>query len=148
MRKRHAHGCLFSRFSYLDAILLVSFAWESLARWVAMMLKAILALWVGLIGVLAWRGDAMADGVKRVERGIAYERARFVGVRKRGPVRGYLVYRGGYSYGPRDVIDFYGARPQYWLGWDNQGGCCGPFDSGFFFDSSIRPHGGNAPYLN
>ena len=64
----------------------------------------------------------MADGVKRVERGIAYERARFVGVRKRGPVRGYLVYRGGYSYGPRDVIDFYGARPQYWLGWDNQGG--------------------------
>ena len=24
----------------------------------------------------------------------------------------------------------------------------GPFDSGFFFDSGIRPNGGNSPYMN
>jgi hypothetical protein len=24
----------------------------------------------------------------------------------------------------------------------------GPFDSGFFFDSGVRPNGGNSPYMN
>jgi hypothetical protein len=124
---------------------------EHLTRRMAMMLKAILVLSVGLIGAWAWHGDVMADGVKRVERGIASERVRYVGVRKRGHVRGYLAYHGGYSYDLFAVRNTtYGdvrAR-NYWRGGDNQGGCCGPFDSGFFFDSSIRPQGGNAPYLN
>jgi hypothetical protein len=124
---------------------------------VVMMLKAILALSVGLIGALAWHGDAMADGVRRIEHGIASKRARYVGVHKRGYVRGYLAYRrGGYSYDLYSVINTYGdARARYGgVNYfrdpfvDNQGGCCGPFDNGFFFDSGIRPHGGNSPYLN
>jgi hypothetical protein len=158
MRKRNAHGWFFASFSHLDAILLVRFALEYLAGRVVMMLRAILALSVGLIGTLAWHGDAFADGVKRIERGTASARARYVGVHKRGYVRGYLAYhhRGGYSYDLYSVINTYGdARARYGgVNYyrdpfvDNQGGCCGPFDNGFFFDSTIRPHGGNSPYLN
>ena len=112
-----------------------------------MMIKAILVLPVGLIAAVAWHGDAMADGVKKVERRIASERVQYVGVRKRWHVRGYLLYHGGYSYDVYDVRAHY-SGVNYWLGLDNQGGCCGPFDSGFFFDSTIRPRGGNSPYLN
>ena len=65
-----------------------------------------------------------------------------------GQVRGHLV-RGYYSYGRRDVTASYARvnrmfTPMYGL--QSPGG---PFDSGFFFDSGLRPHWwNNAPYPN
>ena len=52
--------------------------------------------------------------------------------------RRYAKRRGFYSYTYRDTLPTYFDR-------QTQGA---PFDSGFFFDSAIRPHGGNAPYMN
>ena len=46
--------------------------------------------------------------------------------------------RGFYSYTYRDTLPTYYDPP-------TQGA---PFDSGFFFDSAIRPNGGNSPYMN
>jgi hypothetical protein len=58
-----------------------------------------------------------------------------------GPHRGV----GGYSYTPSDVTGSRNEPAPYQDARQSQGG---PFDSGFFFDSGIGPHGGNAPYLN
>lgn len=53
---------------------------------------------------------------------------------------------GGYSYRPSDVTgDRGGARASIPGAAQSQGG---PFDSDFFFDSGIGPHGGNSPYLH
>lgn len=76
---------------------------------------------------------------------------------RKGPrVQGYLERRGGgYSYNQADAINTYGdARTKYGSAsvyrdpqLDKQS-IAGPFDHGFFFDSAIGPHGGDAPYLN
>lgn len=76
---------------------------------------------------------------------------------KAGPqVKGYVLRRGGYSYSYADSINTYGdSRSKY-------GGASayrdpntldrqtpgGPFDHGFFFDSGMGSHGGNAPYMH
>ena len=73
-----------------------------------------------------------------------------------GPrVRQYVARRGGYSYVWKDVINTYGdARGRYGAAnsfRDPQFGrqtVAGPFDHGFFFDSGIGPHGGDAPYMH
>lgn len=76
--------------------------------------------------------------------------------RKRGApkVRGYLARRGGYySYTDSDVTNVYGGS-RAMFGSTNtfrdpfvdRQTPSGPFDHGFFFDSGIGPHGGNAPY--
>ena len=52
---------------------------------------------------------------------------------------------GGYSYRWRDVINTYGSPPPPYLDVSQSPG--GPFDTGFFFDSGIKPRGGNSPYL-
>src|SRR5262245_15943502 len=53
--------------------------------------------------------------------------------------------RGGYSFGVPEVIGTYGRAPPPYA--DVRQTPSGPFDSGFFFDSGIAPHGGNSPYL-
>lgn len=73
-----------------------------------------------------------------------------------GPqVKGYSERRGGYSYSYADSVNTYGnSRTKY-------GGAsvyrdpnldrqteAGPFDHGFFFDSSMGSHGGDSPYMN
>jgi len=51
---------------------------------------------------------------------------------------------GGYSFGPSDVVNTYHRNPPPYADVRQTPG--GPFDSGFFFDSAIGPHGGNSPY--
>ena len=53
---------------------------------------------------------------------------------------------GGYSYRATDVTSTYGRSPPPYLDVRQSPG--GPFDSGFFFDSGITPHGGNSPYFH
>jgi hypothetical protein len=70
-------------------------------------------------------------------------------------VKGYLARRGGYSYYAEDSINTYGdSRSKYGSAssyrdpsLDKQTDA-GPFDHGFFFDSAIGRHGGDAPYMN
>lgn len=52
---------------------------------------------------------------------------------------------GGYSYSASDVSSTYGANPPPYMDVRQTPG--GPFDSGFFFDSGMGPHGGNSPYV-
>jgi len=63
-------------------------------------------------------------------------------------VRGYRSRGGGYSYSYQDGLtdhryDSVFLDPDLSQGQD----CCGPFDSGFFFDSDATPLN-NAPYPN
>lgn len=63
-------------------------------------------------------------------------------------VRGYNRRGGGYSYSYQDGLtdhrdDSVFLDPDLSKGQD----CCGPFDSGFFFDSDVTPLN-NAPYPN
>lgn len=89
-----------------------------------------------------------ADGVHARHAKSNYYRS---GVR----VKGYTQRRGGYSYGYKDVINTYGDGPrrfdyldQFRDPFSDRQTIAGPFDSGFFFDSPGRPHGGDAPYMN
>jgi hypothetical protein len=54
--------------------------------------------------------------------------------------------RGGYSYNAFDVIGASGRSPPPYAHVRQTPN--GPFDSGFFFDSAIGPHGGDAPYVH
>ncbi len=109
--------------------------------------------WTRLTAVLAFGAAVLlgaaipagADGTKKVYRaGSSY-------AAKGGPrVRGYVLEkRGGYSYDPEDVANAYYSHKdaRYLFSYPRQS-ISGPFDSGFFFDSAIRPRGGDAPYLN
>lgn len=66
-----------------------------------------------------------------------------------------LHRRGGYSYNYSDSINTYGGSRTVSGGGsefrdptlDRQTEA-GPFDNGFFFDSAIGQHGGNAPYMH
>ena len=77
------------------------------------------------------------------------------GKAKRAQVRGYVSRRGGYSYSGADSINTYGDSRSLYGGtmmfrdwrFDRQS-ISGPFDHGFFFDSGVRPRGGDSPYLN
>jgi hypothetical protein len=77
------------------------------------------------------------------------------GKRKRPQVRGYVSRRGGYSYYGADSINTYGDSRSLYGGtmmfrdwrFDRQS-ISGPFDHGFFFDSGVRPRGGDSPYMN
>ena len=66
------------------------------------------------------------------------------------PLKGVIRYRrpGGYSYKSNDTA----GTGALWKFIDpdstRQGNPSGPFDSGFFFDSGIQPHGGQSPYQN
>src|SRR5262245_45072406 len=66
-----------------------------------------------------------------------------------GRVRGHAVRGGYYSYGRRDVLaNFAWVNRVFTPMYDLQSSA-GPFDSGFFFDSGLRPHWwNNAPYPN
>lgn len=80
------------------------------------------------------------------------------GAPKRAPnqdQQGYTLHRGGYSYSYGDTINTYGgSRSVYGGGTEFRDPTlerqteAGPFDHGFFFDSAIGPHGGNAPYMH
>lgn len=64
------------------------------------------------------------------------------------PLKGVIRYRrqGGYSYKKSDTM---GSTGGFWRFIDPpRQSPSGPFDTGFFFDSAIGPHGGQAPYQN
>lgn len=70
-------------------------------------------------------------------------------------VKGHVRRRGGYSYRYRDTINTYDLVPKRFSYLDrfrdpfsDRQTIMGPFDSGFFFSSPARPHGGDAPYMN
>jgi hypothetical protein len=107
--------------------------------------KTLLIVGLGFAALMACTGTSQADG-RRVtitvepttsEHKAAHSRKRATRVHR------YVVMRGGYSYGKYDVIGTYGSSraPYAWV--DQSPG--GPFDSGFFFDSGVRPLN-NAPY--
>lgn len=71
-------------------------------------------------------------------------------------VKGFVTRRGGgYSYSFAESINTYGDTGSRYPSnlkfrdpsFDRQTDG-GPFDNGFFFDSGIRPHGGDSPYMN
>jgi hypothetical protein len=94
---------------------------------------------------------AYADGVRSAK--VRYKQVPYKQVRyKRDGSRRVcgLVVRGGYySYGRRDVIvSCTWVNRMFTPMYDLQSPA-GPFDSGFFFDSGLRPHWwNNAPYPN
>ncbi len=77
------------------------------------------------------------------------------GAKNGGKGQGQASRRGGYSYSQSDSINTYGdSRTKYGSAsayrdpsLDKQT-VSGPFDHGFFFDSAIGLHGGDAPYQN
>jgi len=96
---------------------------------------------------LALTGPADAGGFKR-SRGGASQHPQSDYYRGGSQVRGYRRRGGGYSYNYIDGITDYRddsvfLDPDLAQGQD----CCGPFDSGFFFDSDVSPLN-NAPYPN
>ncbi len=89
-------------------------------------------------------------GYHRPETKVTYYRAAKPKVRRaaKPKVRAYVVRPvGGYSYTSRDVTGSYRANVRaLWGGLIDRQSPFGPFDTGFFFDSAIHPHGGYAPY--
>jgi hypothetical protein len=89
---------------------------------------------------------AYADGVRSAK--VRYKQVRY---KREGSRRvcGLVVRGGYYSYGRRDVIvSCTWVNRMFTPMYDLQSPA-GPFDSGFFFDSGLRPHWwNNAPYPN
>jgi hypothetical protein len=107
--------------------------------------KILLVIGLGIAALVWHAGASKADGRKLTQTsGLAGQKT--VHYRKRETrVRGYYAMRGGYSYGTSDVTGSYRSwYPSLGIGAQSPGG---PFDSGFFFDSGIRPLN-NAPYLH
>ena len=113
---------------------------------------AILTVALGALALFACNGVAHAagPGTSAVTYADTSGYAKIRYYRKRRPleVNIYAGRRriGGYSYRASDVVNTYGQSPPPWL--DVRQTPSGPFDSGFFFDSGIGPHGGNSPYLH
>jgi len=93
---------------------------------------------VGDLGV----SKAYADGGRRAKARPGWKRA----VR----ARGYYYGSGYYSYRDRDVVSsLLIGRSDFRTPLTGLQSPAGPFDSGFFFDSGLRPHWwNNAPYPN
>jgi hypothetical protein len=113
--------------------------------------KAILAIAFGAITLLACSGATDA-GQRRANVETYADgsgQAKFRNYRKRRPLEVTIYARrrpGGYSYRAPDVAGTYSqSLPPYTDSRQTQGS---PFDSGFFFDSGMGPHGGNSPYLH
>jgi hypothetical protein len=111
--------------------------------------KTIVTIAVGVITLLAC--SAATHAVERpanaatFANGSGYVEARYV--RKRRPMQVEIYStrrRRGYSYQASDVVNTYGRSPPPYAEVRQTPG--GPFDSGFFFDSGIGPHGGNSIY--
>ena len=103
-----------------------------------------LAAIIGLSIVITLPDGALADDGARTS------------YRKRKPqVRGFVARRGGYSYVYADSLDTYGnARTVtggsrfYRDSYLDRQTRSGPFDHGFFYDSSAMPRGGDSPYMH
>src|SRR5262245_45335969 len=111
--------------------------------------KGTLKVAVGTIALLGY--CALADAAERPSS-IPTSTAKSVPAksgyqRKKTPLQVTINGRrvGGYSYRWRDVTNTYGGSPPPYLDVTQSPG--GPFDSGFFFDSAVKPRGGNAPYM-
>ena len=113
------------------------------------MTRALIATALAAVLGLSMVCIATADGA------LADDGAR-TSYRKRKPqVRGYVARRGGYSYEYADSLDTYGSARTVTGGsrfyrdplLDRQTRA-GPFDHGFFYDSSASPRGGDSPYMH
>jgi hypothetical protein len=122
------------------------------------MKRALLAIALGAVAMMASASVGVASEARgkpqaATQSSLKPTGGRYVRKRHYAP-RGYRRI-GFYSYRYRDVINTYGMayapvgsltifRDPY----ADQQSIAGPFDHGFFFDSGIRPRGGNAPYLH
>jgi hypothetical protein len=89
---------------------------------------------------------AYADGVRSAK--VRYKQVRY---KREGSRRvcGLVVRGAYYSYGRRDVIVSCTWINRMFTPMYDLQSPAGPFDSGFFFDSGLRPHWwNNAPYPN
>ena len=114
--------------------------------------KAILAIGVGALALLVFSGGTHAAQRRTslVTHADTSEPTKIRYHRKSRPLEVNIYSKrrrvGGYSYRATDVINTYGRTPPPYM--DVRQSPAGPFDSGFFFDSGIGPHGGNSPYLH
>lgn len=120
--------------------------------------KGMLAAIVGATTVLAFTagpgeaGGRERDGAYRKHGHAHAGKTRYH--RKRGVrVRGFVARGGYYSYTDADVVNVYGgsrvlfgSANSYRDPFIDRQTIAGPFDHGFFFDSGLGPHGGDAPY--
>ena len=110
----------------------------------------ILAIGVGALALFVFSGgtDAAQRRMSIVTHADASGPVKIRYYRKRRPLEVNIYARrrrvGGYSYHAADVTSTYGRTPPPYA--DVRQTPAGPFDSGFFFDSGIGPHGGNSPY--
>lgn len=107
---------------------------------------------LSLIGAAVFALAGAAEAACRKVDGVTFcHRGKHAGTR----VKGFVQRGGGYSYSYAESINTYGDTGSRYpstlnfrdSGFDRQTPG-GPFDSGFFFDSGIRPHGGDSPYRN
>ena len=114
--------------------------------------SAILAIGLGALALLAFSGGTHAAQRRTsvVTHTDTSGPTKIRYYRKRRPLEVNIYARrrrvGGYSYSASDVTNTYGRSPPPYMDVRQSPG--GPFDSGFFFDSGIGPHGGNSPYLH
>src|SRR5262245_21645069 len=107
-----------------------------------MQYRTLLVAGLGIGALMACATASQADGRKVTIEARPMTGEKAPPYRKRGSaVRRYVVMRGGYAYARSDTTFGSWRAPYAWV--DQSPG--GPFDSGFFFDSGIRPLN-NAPY--
>ena len=108
---------------------------------------------LSLIGAAVFALSGTAEAACRKIDGVTFcHRGKHAGTRVKG-----FVQRsgGGYSYSYAESVNTYGDSGSRYPStlnfrdpnFDRQSPG-GPFDSGFFFDSGIRPRGGDSPYMN
>ena len=106
--------------------------------------RTLLVILLGLFALIGWVSISQAAERKAARTAApAAGKQKVIVLRKRASARGYVVMRGGYSYGRSDVVVPFGHSRAPWAEVRQSPG--GPFDSGFFFDSDITPLN-NAPY--
>jgi hypothetical protein len=117
------------------------------------LLLAVAAVAAGFLAAVPAEAQQARTG-KTADTGGAHPASPYY--RRSGPqVKGFVARKGGYSYSAADTINTYGDSRTLFGGasvyrdpaLDRQSNA-GPFDHGFFFDSGIRPRGGDSPYQN
>lgn len=124
-----------------------------------MLRYATLSLLAGVAALTMFGATADATHKKPIRGQVESEESRDArasrAYRRKPQVRGFVMRRGGYSYAASDSINTYGDSQSRYSGYSlfrnydfGRQTSSGPFDSDFFFDSGVSPHGGNSPYQN